>query len=283
MKMDYSQLRSLYQDASKHSVYQNIPKFVQMALGYREKINEEWRGDTARYKYILKILKDERITNIVDIGANTGFFSHSLAHDLEGLEVTAIEPNKSHADFIREINSIFNLKQINVINSALEYKDIDQLNKKFDCGLLLNVLHHAGVDFDEGEIQSPDEFWSYFRKYCEKLGVVFPMMILQLGYNWGGDKGKPIVSPDNLVEMMRGLIINSMYSSWRIKKVAYYIKEQREYIEVPEEIIDGFAHSEIQQNEFKAWCSIKQIELNSEFYKRPLVTLTFEGCLEDNS
>ena len=43
-----AELQKLYSDATKHSVYQNIPDFVSSELGYSEAIDETWRGDRPR-------------------------------------------------------------------------------------------------------------------------------------------------------------------------------------------------------------------------------------------
>ena len=66
-------LADLYNDQTKHARYQNIPEFVCQALNYSESIDENWRGDSARYQYLLKEFSLGAEHVFGDIGANTGF------------------------------------------------------------------------------------------------------------------------------------------------------------------------------------------------------------------
>ncbi|MGW8824331.1 class I SAM-dependent methyltransferase [Paenibacillus lautus] len=267
-------LKNLYKDSSKHSTYQNIPSFVQEALGYQEHINEEWRGDTARYKFILGFLQELKVDSIVDIGANTGFFSHSLMKDLPNISVTAIEPNKNHAEFIREINEIFNLTNIKVIDKPLQIENFDALQNEFDCALILNVLHHAGVDFDQDKVKEPYEVWDYMENYLNKFSKVSSLIILQLGYNWGGDKTKPIVPTSDCYRMFSNLYNSAKRSGWNIREAAYYFKREQEYKTMPQSILDTIDNDESKSRDlFNSWYLSMDISTSSEFYKRPLLIL----------
>lgn len=267
-------LRNLYKDSSKHSTYQNIPCFVQEALGYQENINEDWRGDTARYNYILGFLQKIKVNSIVDIGANTGFFSHSLVKDLSDVSVTAVEPNSNHADFIREINTIFSLDNIKVIDKSLQIDDFDNFKDVYECALILNVLHHAGVDFDKDKVKQPSEVWDYLENYLSKFSKVSSLIILQLGYNWGGDKTQPIVPTNDLYQMLFNLCYSAKRSGWNIREVAYYFKRTQEYKTVPQSILRIIDDNENEARDlFISWCSSMEISTNSEFYKRPLLIL----------
>lgn len=272
MNNQASQLRRLYQDSSKHSMYQSIPSFVQEKLEYTEEINEEWRGDTARYNYILDFFKENDFSSILDIGANTGFFSHSLAYEFPNLKVAALEPNVNHARFITEINNIFNLENMSVINTSLGIDDVEKFDGKFDSTLLLNVLHHAGVEFDVDKVTTEIEFWDYFRDFLSAFSIS-TTIIMQVGYNWGGNKLKPIVKPDCLYDMFLQLLSSIDQSGWKATNVAYYGSEFHKYIDVPNGLITPQQNKEI-KDEITCWFESMKIETNSEFYKRPILIIT---------
>ncbi len=253
-------------------MYQSIPSFVQEKLGYTEVINEEWRGDTARYNYILEFFEKSDFSSVLDIGANTGFFSHSLAYEFPSLKVTALEPNINHANFITEINDIFKLGNMDIINKSLGIDDVIKFDSKFDSSLLLNVLHHAGVEFDIGKINTEIEFWDYFRNFLNSYSIS-PTIIIQVGYNWGGNKLKPIIKPDCLYDMFLQLLTNINQSCWKATNVAYYNSEFKKYIDVPNALITPQQNQELKE-EVACWFKSMKIEANSEFYKRPILIIT---------
>ncbi len=211
-------LHRLYEDNSKHSRYQNIPKFVQEALGYRETINEEWRGDTARYGYILSTL-DLNEQRVVDVGANTGFFTLSLAHEYRDSYFTAVEGNENHVNFIQAIVNAFKMNNVSVQHSYVTYDNILRL-PKCNTLLLLNILHHAGVDFDNEYVSKPSDVADYAKKYFIRLRSRANRIIFQMGYNWGGNKKLPIIP---VAEDSEKVIYTSRLfvdSGWTIKQVA---------------------------------------------------------------
>src|SRR3546814_15446599 len=75
-----AELKRLYSDRSKHSVYQNIPDFVTAELGYTESVDESWRGDRQRLTFLTKCRTPTHGEKWLDFGANTGFCTLSLAY-----------------------------------------------------------------------------------------------------------------------------------------------------------------------------------------------------------
>jgi SAM-dependent methyltransferase len=188
-------LGELYSDSSKHSVYQSIPTFIQDSLNYRESINERWRGDSARWAYLHKYL-DLNNRSILDIGANTGFFTLSLAHMYPESTCTALEGNANHAEFIELVKAHYQMSNVRVLHRYLDFAGLDKLGT-YDTVLLFNVLHHAGVDFDEPLIPSRDDLYAYLVRYLTKLRNHCDQLLFQMGYNWGGNKQQPIVALAN--------------------------------------------------------------------------------------
>ena len=186
-----SKLHELYTDQSKHSVYQNVPAFVRDATGYAETINEQWRGDTTRWEYMLDHFDLDKVT-VLDVGANTGFFTLSLANKYPESVCTALEGNVNHAEFIKLVVSQFSMKNVRTISQYLDFAALDSLGQ-YDTVFLFNVLHHAGVDFDNELVPRKEDLFDYLIRYMMKLGEHCHRVVFQMGYNWGGNKQQPVV------------------------------------------------------------------------------------------
>lgn len=187
-----AKLHELYADQSKHSVYQNIPVFVRDALGYAETINERWRGDSTRWEYMRDCL-DFSDQSVLDVGANTGFFTLSLAYKYPDSIFTALEGNANHAEFIRLVATQFAMENVRILTQYLDFAALDSLGK-YDTIVLYNVLHHAGADFDSDLVPSKEDLFDYLVRYMSKLGEHCNRTVYQMGYNWGGNKQHPVVA-----------------------------------------------------------------------------------------
>jgi len=273
-------LQSLYGDGSKHANYQNIPVFVQKELGYKEIINEKWRGDTARYSYILKHFFVEKGGVVGDLGANTGFFTLSLAYDHPEVNFIAYEANPKHCQFINEIKNYFNLDNILVKNIAINSNNLDFL-RNHNILFHLNVLHHAGHDFDNQVIKEIDQFTNYAIKHLMVLkNCGNKRLIFQMGSNWGGNKSLPLINfRDDTGKLI--LIINiCKKAGWKIKNISYPTTS-KEGIIYYKELSERVVENTNQSTSLDELISELNSEINSfnldqfigEFYRRPLLTL----------
>jgi hypothetical protein len=219
MKDIKGKLKGLYNDCSKHSRYQNIPEFVRVELGYAEQINEEWRGDTARYRYILDSMEIPPGASVGDVGANTGFFTLSLAHRFKDSFFTAYEANPNHADFIRLVAEHFGLENVQVRETMVDLDGIARMDSH-DTLLLLNVLHHAGYDFDGGIGKTVENFRAYAADYLGRLGGKTSALLFQMGSNWGGNKTNPIIGRED--DTGKVLFASALFieTGWDIAKIA---------------------------------------------------------------
>lgn len=270
-------LSNYYWDNSKHSHYQNIPQFVKEAMEYSETIDENWRGDTARYKHILDVVNFSKNLKIGDIGANTGFFSLSLAHRFPNIEVTAYEGNPNHVRFIELIRNAFELKNLFMKNEYIDFEGISYLGNQ-DLLLNLNVLHHAGVDFDKDKIGSVDKLFNFAVSYLSKLKEHTKEIIFQMGYNWGGDKTKPIVNLQDDLGKIKYSAELFIQSGWKITNIALCGKRDEviSYRNLPSELIEylnkGINDSKMEDELKNSILSVKP-EMLSEFYRRPIFIL----------
>lgn len=187
-------LRRLQADGSKHGSYQSLPGFVADALGGDTDIDRSWRGDAHRLEWLIGKLDADRPERVVDIGANTGFFVLSLSHRW-GVPGVAYEPNENHATLMRAIVDAFSL-DVEVVTEGVDLQKADQVAGPGDLVVLLNVLHHAGVEYDQDRVTSPGDVAAYATDYVERLGA--GAVWFQLGYRWGGALDAPIVEVDEV-------------------------------------------------------------------------------------
>jgi hypothetical protein len=261
-------LAGLYNDQTKHSRYQNIPHFVCQALNYSESIDENWRGDSARYQYLLKQFSSSAKSVFGDIGANTGFFTLSLAHVMMGSRFYAYEMNKKHTRFMELVKDHFSMENIRVISQRVDLSGIEQLPVHHIL-INFNVLHHAGVDFDKKFVMDESNFTDYALIYLSKLKSKTSMMYFQMGYNWGGNKKKPIVPVDNQEFMVRYEVDIFKQCGWEIVKVALFNNKDKQYHNLSPSALKAVRNKE--RGGLGKIIESFRISEVSEFYKRPLM------------
>lgn len=269
-----AELQKLYADASKHSVYQNIPDFVSAELGYTETIDENWRGDRPRLAYMLGSRTPAAGESWLDFGANTGFFTLSLARQFPQTRFLAVEANPNHAGFIARVAQYFGMSNIEVIQRAIGLADLHELPHS-DCLLHLNVLHHAGHDFDADLVPGKSGFADYARRYLGLLRERADGMFFQMGSNWGGDKRQPLVGVREDVEKLETFSGWLRSAGWRVDHIAYATRRADAGVSFEdltasacrqatgEEVADGT----VLQSELDRF---KLDDFPGEFYRRPL-------------
>lgn len=218
-----AELQKLYADASKHSVYQNVPDFVSTELGYTESIDENWRSDRPRLAWLLASRVPLEGESWLDFGANTGFFTLSLAHRFPRSAFVAVEANPNHARFIERVARYFEMGNVQVIQHAVGFRELHTL-PHVEFMLHLNVLHHAGHDFDAELVPDRNRFAEYVRDYLDVLRGRTDAMLFQIGSNWGGDKNQPLVGMHEDAKKLR-LFANWLRNAgWRLEAMAYPCK-----------------------------------------------------------
>jgi hypothetical protein len=213
-------LARLYGEVSKHSGYQTIPDFVASTLGYQETIQSQWRGDRNRLDWILAHRAPRAGERWADFGANTGFFTYTIAHAYPDARVTAIEANAEHAKFLGELGDAFSIGNVDVHHEALPFDGLDKLSD-IDVLLHLNVLHHAGADFDREHVTGAHDFPAYAVAYLKKLRSAARSLVFQLGCNLWGDKSHPLQPGATDAERLAYVSKLLTDAGWRIRDVAY--------------------------------------------------------------
>jgi len=273
MKRDelVAKLKQLYDDASKHARYQNVPEFVRRELGYREPINEEWRGDTARYGYLQGVLDLSAGQAVGDVGANTGFFTLSLARERGDCRLTAYEPHPGHAEFIRLVVEYFSLRNVRVERVLLDLAHVPDMGPA-DVLLLLNVLHHAGFDFDPSVDREPAAFADYAVEYLARLRPNTERLVFQMGTNQGGSKQHPLVDSRDEPGKLRYQLSILNRAGWTAERVALARKNDDgriDYLALAPAAVEAAVAG--RDGEVRAALEPHHLDrFPGEFYRRPL-------------
>ncbi len=260
-------LSALYGETSKHAQYQTLPESVALKLGLQFDVNEEWRGDRTRYPVIRQAIAGWGAKSVIDVGANTGFFTLSIAEDFPAVQVTACEPNAAHAEIVRLLAEVAGRANVTVTETPASLSNL-QAFESHDVVLHLNILHHAGSDFDKALVASVEDFERYGVSYLAALRQLGSRLVFQMGYNWGGNKELPIVQRDDQagkVEFNRRMLESA---GWHIDAVAFASGKD------PDQPISYDRHEPGQLPHgpaLQGWLEAKyDTRVWSEFYQRPI-------------
>lgn len=199
---------------SKHSQYQILPHFITQNISIRDKtIN---RYEQERLKLILSLI-DFDGKSIVDIGGNSGYFSLELSDKFPDSSLTLVEGNRNHAEFVKSIAKIANLK-IRVVESYYEFNSGMSDIFPSDITILFNVLHHIGDDFGDQKIRIGDakkQIINALNALADKTKI----LILQIGYNWKGNIKLPLFEHGTKQEQI-DFITNGSSKYWHIDHIS---------------------------------------------------------------
>jgi len=275
------ELQALYADKSKHSVYQSLPGFIADELKLQFNIDGKWRGDAIRLRYILR--HAERMGWMrdgawCDFGANTGFFSLSLAHEMPRADVLAIEANVNHARFIEKLARAFKLQGLRILDRGIGLNQLDSIGQH-DFLLHLNVLHHAGGDFDSDQVKNVTDFPAYAKNYLSALRLQTNHLVFQMGWNLWGNKKQPIFSAIDDVVKLKILASWFVDTGWEIKDVAYATHTNHDgkclsdldYKSVSATAIAGLFDEDFKYALCEEIANFRLYEHPGEFYRRPLI------------
>ncbi len=265
------ELANLYYDRSKHSVYQTLPKFVEEALGFNFSIDQQWRGDEVRMAYLSDLI-DWSDKRVVDIGANTGYFSLNLARH-HGCRAICYESNARHCRLIERIADYFAMQDICVVERSVGIREVGSMVEA-DVALLLNVLHHVGHDFDQTRVNSPSEVENYCIEYLARLRTRVSTLVLQMGYNWGGNKTTPIIAVSDtrkFFDYQRRIL---SLAGWRIARGGMAFRDAAgiSYRDLDLSALTGDSAAALRIGaESRLVQNLSVQEGMSEFYRRPLL------------
>lgn len=194
----------------KHTDYQRLPDFlpqhvkdcIPVTSMHLEKERLDWMLERV----------DFREKRVIEIGANSGYFSLMLARTQKA-RVDAYEPFPAHAEFTRVLAQVCGLQTaVSVHEEPVTLESISRL-PTVDVLIFLNVIHHAGFDFDDGShATDKEQWWRFASDYLSRLKAVSDIMVFQMGYTLGGVAGRLCRDPD-IHHFTRRLL---QQSGWRI-------------------------------------------------------------------
>jgi hypothetical protein len=262
-----NELSELYAETSKHGQYQTIPDRLSALLGIQFEVNEEWRGDRPRYPLIKQFIQDNACRSVLDVGANTGFFALSLAGGFPALSVKACELNKTHARIIELLARIGGY-EVAVTDQPADLAHAGGFGLH-DCALYLNILHHAGHDFDAVQVKGREAFRDYAVDYLRAFRGTARRMVYQMGYNWRGDKTLPLIPKEDQAGKVRFAMDLFEAAGWVVEGVAFARKGMGAF---PIEY-ERFATEYLPKgdDQLQVWLTERYADVVwSEFYQRPL-------------
>jgi hypothetical protein len=223
--MNNIKLTKLYAKTSKHSHYQIL------ATPLRELIKTDDLGVCSRYEeerlhYICTHIPYNYFT-LVDIGANTGYFTLELMTKGASSAVV-VEGNSAHADFVSAAVNVLNWQaMVEVSSEYVQFNESSALINT-DVLLLLNVLHHVGDDYNN-EISSISSAKTCILASLRYLAKKTKYLIFQLGFNWKGDKNLPLFSTGTKAELIN-FIKEGTINDWNIEHIGIAQKHEERVV-----------------------------------------------------
>nr|WP_294864304.1 hypothetical protein [uncultured Pseudogulbenkiania sp.] len=254
-------LLNAYLTNYKHANYQLLPRFVASEFDVELPLDIAWRGDYGRLDYLQSHYDFSR-RRVMDIGANAGLFALSIARDTPSANVIALEKHPDFCAFMGLVRNGWQLENLTILSQAYSLPELQALPMVDDL-LFFNVIHHAGVEFDQASCPFKSTLATYWAEFLGKVQA--SRIFFQMGYNWGGDKSEPIFEGQSLSGMVDLVCAGAMQSGWRVSAIVIVTDyEQRMLAEVA---LSDIAHWD---DIYRAWMAEHRL---SEFYRRPLFVL----------
>lgn len=246
--MNLDRLVELYNRMSKHSQYQVLAAPLRCLISNRT-LKTHSRFEQERLEFILNHVTVAGST-FADIGGNTGFFTIELINR-SAHSVLFIDGNQEHCDFVAESIDILGWQnRVLILPHYLRFDD-DLAKINVNICLLLNVLHHVGSDYG-GYLESIEAARKSILDSLTRLSNYSKFLILQLGFNWKGDKKLPLFEKGTKQEMIE-FVESGTRGTWKIKNIG--IAERASF---------GIAYKEVNPS------NIKRDNSLGEFLNRPI-------------
>ena len=206
-------LRALYDAHSKHSSYQLVHPSLLPLLGSAQGL-PKGKNEVQRQQSMQGLLRFEG-RSVLDIGANTGYFSFAaLAQGAR--QVVAQEGNAHHAQFIASAAAQLGVGERLQVRSG--YYDFNRPHAEvFDICLCLNVLHHLGDDFGDPQlniVQAREQMRDGLNRLAHNARHVF----LQIGFNWKGQVGQSLFEGGEKAALIE-FVTEGVAGHWRVDDV----------------------------------------------------------------
>lgn len=232
---EQEKLKALVHKQSKHSDYQTLHPWISSIVS-QDDYRPSGKAELERQAY-MNARYDFSDTKVLDIGANTGYFSFAALQD-GAAHVVAYEGNKEHAEFIAQAGEIIDLQEkLSVRN---EYFDFQPSNtaESFDVGLCLNVLHHLGDDFGDQSL-NVDQAKREITSALQVLSHSCDALWFQIGFNWRGNRATPLFSTGTKQELIN-FVEDACKNFWNIENIGIFNPESRSYEPISPALLERF-------------------------------------------
>lgn len=220
-------LKHLYEKNSKHSQYQSLPRSLRKMF---PDIAVATKWEQERMEYISRVL-DITDKKLLDIGGNTGYFSFEAIE--RGAEsVDYYDGNQIHADFVKLAAEVLKIQNLNVCPKYYLFSEESLLKKvssekfsvsqkKYDITFCLNVVHHFGDDY--GEASDINVAKKKMLTCINSLSKVSTWLVFQMGFNWCGNREKPLF-PNGLKDEMKQFVGQGTKGNFNIVKIGVPVR-----------------------------------------------------------
>lgn len=217
--MNASPLLDLVRRTSKHSQYQLLPAALAPLLG-ADAVSVQSRHEHQRLAYILSRLPVEGL-HIADIGGNTGYFAFEMLEH-GAARVDYYEGNAAHHDFVQAAAARLGLAdRLRTHHGYVSFEPAEL--PRFDATLLLNVLHHFGDDYgDPGTALEAAR--QHMLDSLARLAHSSRQLVLQLGFNWKGDRRLPLFEGGSKAEMIQ-FVEQGSAADWTVSAIGIAQRE----------------------------------------------------------
>lgn len=221
-------LRGLATARSKHSAYQVFHPGLIPILGE----GSPCRGKhEAERQSVIGRLTEWKGASVLDIGANTGYFSLA-ALEAGAARVVSREGNREHAQFMRVAAKALGLEPRWTVCGCYHAFDAT-VTERFEVTLCLNVLHHLGDDFGDSR-QSKGQASDAMVAALNQTASTTRILWMQMGFNWKGDVRQPLFERGTKGEMI-DFVRRGTEGRWRIDEVLVLDPRSREYMPANED------------------------------------------------
>lgn len=214
-RVKHMDLCELLEVTTKHSGYQELHRALDAVM---EGGRISGKAESSRWEYMRAVMSFEG-RRVLDIGANTGFFSLSAAIEGGASSVLACEGSPYHAEFLERAVARLGLSdRVRVDNRYYDFFNSADLHA--EIALCLNVLHHLGDDFGDQALTLADAR----RQMVRALGGLasrFRWMWFQVGYNWKGDRRQPLFDRGLKNEQI-ALVAEAAAEAWSVDRIGIF-------------------------------------------------------------
>jgi len=236
---------------SKHSVYQLLHPLLQPLVS--SEYQPLGKHEVERQRYMAEHLSIEG-RKILDIGANTGYFSFA-AIEAEASKVVCFEGNAEHASFIENAANYLGVSDKILVKD--EYFNFQNDEKeRYDTTLCLNVLHHLGDDFGDPTLSLSAAKVEMINS-LNRLAARTVRCWIQLGFNWKGNRHCPLFANGTKRELI-DFVQQGTQGHWVIDRIAVVDPVSQRYVDASPE-------------------NLQRFDSLGEFLNRPLFLLTSQS------